>query len=189
MRGQQQPQRDRQRQHPLAHRHMGDDVVHQVSGGLCHAPGSARRAKAAPLAGEGYKLVVAAFAATQAQEAVGQDAAFEEGVELVLDKLRQIGAGCGLGLLEESRGMLLHQAVERGLLGAVALGVDRGAIGRPAGLRIDGLHALLMSGPWCFTVSNRAARRHCPLWCLLAGAHIKVSTASAGAAAAVWTAP
>ena len=35
-----------------------------------------------------------------------------------------------------------------------------------------------MSQPWCFTVSDRAARRHCPLWCLLAGAHLKVSPVS-----------
>ena len=30
LRGQQHAQRDRQRQHPLPHRHVGDDVVHQV---------------------------------------------------------------------------------------------------------------------------------------------------------------
>ena len=52
-----------------------------------------------------------------------EDAALQEGVELVLHKLRQLGAGCGLGLLEESRGVLLHQAVQRGLFGAVALAV------------------------------------------------------------------
>ena len=61
-------------------------------------------------------LSVAVVTATQAQEAVGQDAALPEGVELVLHKLRQVGAGCGLGLLEESRGVLLHQAVQRGLI-------------------------------------------------------------------------
>ena len=72
-----------------------------------------------------------------------QDAAFEEGVELVLDKLRQVGAGCGLGLLEEGGGVLLHQAVQRGLFGAVALVADRGAIRRPLGLSADGLHAML----------------------------------------------
>ena len=47
---------------------------------------------------------------------MGQDAALPDGVELVLHKLRQVGAGCGLGLLEESRGALLHQAVQRGLI-------------------------------------------------------------------------
>jgi hypothetical protein len=39
--GQQQAQRDRQRQHPPPHRHMRDDVIHQVGGGLRHAPRAA----------------------------------------------------------------------------------------------------------------------------------------------------
>ena len=68
-------------------------------------PGPARRTKAAPFAAESDELVVPAVAATQPQEAVGQDAAFEEGVELVLHELRQIGAGCGFGLREERRGV------------------------------------------------------------------------------------
>jgi hypothetical protein len=38
---------------------------------------------------------------------VGQDAAFEEGVEHLLDELRQVGARSILGLGEESRGVLL----------------------------------------------------------------------------------
>ncbi len=41
LRREQQTQRDRQRQHPLAYRHMRDDVVDQVSSGLCHAPRAA----------------------------------------------------------------------------------------------------------------------------------------------------
>ena len=64
---------------------------------------------------------------------MGQDAAPEEGVELVLYELRQVG-GSGLGFAEEGRGVLLHQAVQRGLLWAVPLVVNRGAIGRPLGL-------------------------------------------------------
>jgi hypothetical protein len=59
--------------------------------------------------------------AAQAQEAVGQDAASEEGVELVLHKLRQVGPGGSFGLGEEGGGMLLYQAVLRGLLEAVTL--------------------------------------------------------------------
>jgi hypothetical protein len=96
---------------------------------------------------------VATVAATQAQEAMGEE---------VLDELRQVGAGGGFGFGEEGGGVLLHKAVQRGLLGAVALVVDRGAIRRPVGLPTDGLHALLMSKLWCFTVSSQAARRHCP---------------------------
>jgi hypothetical protein len=156
---QQQAQRDRQRQHPLAHRHTGDDVVDQVRRRLCHAPRAARGAKAAPFAAEGQQLVVPALPAAQAQEPVGQDAARQEGVELVTDELRQPGT-CGLcGLGEETLGMLLHQAVQRGLLGAVALVVDRGAIAmRPPGVVSVGLHALGMGNlGWC-SFSGRAGQ-------------------------------
>ena len=54
--------------------------------------------------------------------------------------------GCRLGLLEEGGGMLLHQAVQRGLLGSVALVVDRDTIQRPdrrMGLPANGLHTRL----------------------------------------------
>jgi len=83
-------------------------VVDQVSRRLGHAQGPARRAKAAPLADERHQLVVAAVAAAQAQEAVDEDAARQEGIELVPHNLRQVGASCDLGLLEEGRGVLLH---------------------------------------------------------------------------------
>ena len=83
---------------------------------------------------------MAAVAAVHAQEAVGQDAALQEGVELVLDELRQVGAGSVFGLGEEGCGVLLHQAVQRGLFRAVALVVDRGAIPRALGLLHLGLH-------------------------------------------------
>ena len=102
-----------------------------------------------------------ARAAAQAQEAVRQDAAFQEGVELVTDELRQPGAGGLFGLGDETLGMLLHQAVQRGLLGPVALVVDRGAIAmRPPGLVSGvGLHALGMGNlGWC-SFSGRAGLR------------------------------
>ena len=58
------------------------------------------------------------------------------------------------------RGVLLHQAVQRGLLGPVALVVDRGAIAmRPRGLVSVGLHALGMGNlGWC-SFSGRAGQR------------------------------
>ena len=43
----------------------------------------------------------------------------------------------------ETGRVLLHQALQRALLGAVAFVVERGAIGRPLGLSADGLHARL----------------------------------------------
>ena len=45
--------------------------------------------------------------------------------------VRQIGADVGFSLRHEGRGVLLHQAVRRGLLGSVALVVDHGAFRRP----------------------------------------------------------
>jgi hypothetical protein len=86
---------------------------------------------------------VTAFAAAQPQEAMGEDAALEEGIELVLDEARQLGASAGPGVGDEAGHMLLHQAVQRGLIRAAALVVKRGAIWRPLGLPTDGLHARL----------------------------------------------
>ena len=144
---QQQAQRNRQpslaNPHPLAHRHMGDDVVDQMRGALRHAPRPARGAESSALAAERDELVVAAIGAAQAQETVRQDAALKEGVELVLDELRQAGAGGGLDLGKEGLGVLLHQAVQRALFGAVALVVERSATLRPVRLPTVGLRALL----------------------------------------------
>jgi hypothetical protein len=80
----------------------------------------------------------------------------------------------GLSLREEDRRMLLRQAGQRGPLRAVACAVDRGATRRPVGLRTNQLHAFLIRELWYFTDSNRAARRHCFLWRLLAGARFNV---------------
>ena len=102
----------RERQHPLAHRQAVENMIRQLCSGLRHAPCPERGAKATALAAEGPQLVVAAILTARAQEAVGQDAAFEEGVELVLDELRQVGAGSVFGLGEEGRCVLLHQSVQ-----------------------------------------------------------------------------
>ena len=82
-------------------------------------------------------------AGKHAREAVGQDAALEEDVELVLDELWQVGAGGRLYLGDEGRCVLLHQVVQRGLFRAVAIVVDPGAIRPPLGLPAGGLHARL----------------------------------------------
>ena len=79
---------------------LGLDVGRQR---LLEAAGSVR----------GDQLVVAAVAAAQPQEAVGQDAAFEEGVEFVLHELRQVGTCGGFGLGDEGRGVLLHRMALR----------------------------------------------------------------------------
>ena len=56
--------------------------------------------------------------------------------------------------------MLLHQAVQPGLLRAVARVVDRGAIAmRPPGLVSVGLHALDMGNLGWASFSGRAGQR------------------------------
>ena len=67
------------------------------------------------------------------QETVRQDAALEEGVELVLGEPRQLESGAGLGVGAKAGRVLLHQAVQRGLLGGGDVVVDRGTIRRPLG--------------------------------------------------------
>ena len=96
-------------------------------------------ARPAPLAAERDQLVVAAVTAVLALEAMRHDAAFEEGGDLVLDELRQVGPS--LSRREKGRSALLHQVVQRGLFRAVALIVGRSSILRPLGLPANGLHA------------------------------------------------
>ena len=74
---------------------------------------------------------------------MGQDAALEEGVELVLDEARQLGTRAGFGVGDEAGCVLPHQLVQRGLLRAVGLAMNGGAIRCPLGLSADGLHARL----------------------------------------------
>ena len=74
---------------------------------------------------------------------MGQAAAPQGGVELVLDELRRVGAYSVFGLRDEGRGVLQQAAVQQGLLRAVALVLNRGAIRRPLGLPADGLRARL----------------------------------------------
>jgi len=120
-------------------------MLDQVRGGLRHASRPARGAKATALATERHELVVAAVGAAQAQKGVCQDATLQERVEPVFDELRQAGTVRLFGLGEEALGVLLHQAVQRGLLGSVAHVVDRGANAmRPAGLGGVGLDVMDM---------------------------------------------
>jgi hypothetical protein len=97
---------------------------------------------------------VAAVASAQAQETVRHHAALEEGVEFVRHELRQLGAHGCLGFGEEGRGVLLDQALQRGLFRAVPIAVNRGGIRRTRGLSANGSYARLQK--WIArTVSSR----------------------------------
>jgi hypothetical protein len=89
------------------------------------------------------------------------NAVLEKGVELVLDEPRRLTAGAGFGVGGDAGHVLLRQAVQRGLLRAMALVLERGAIGRLLGLPANGLHVEL---PWwkAPTVSSCALRLYRP---------------------------
>jgi hypothetical protein len=79
-----------QGQDPLPHRDLRKHMVHEVSGRLRHAPGVARGAHTAPLAGVGDQEVMSAPPAAGAAEPVGQDPALE-----VLRRSRSTKRGMG----------------------------------------------------------------------------------------------
>jgi len=65
MSGEQQAQRDRKRDHSLAHRHPGDDVIDQVRSRFHHAPGATARTDATLFATEGDELLMGAVRTAQ----------------------------------------------------------------------------------------------------------------------------
>ena len=125
MGGEEGAQGNGERQYPLPHRHPRDDIVDQMCGGLGHAPRATGGAKPAPLARERHQLLVGAFGTAQPQKPVGEDAAFKKRVELVLDELRQGRAGARFDLGEECLEVFPDQLIQRAVLGAAALVVDR----------------------------------------------------------------
>jgi hypothetical protein len=121
-------------QHPLAHRDVGKDVIHQVGSGLGHALGVARRAGSPTLAGKGHQEVVAAARASGPSEAVGQDTAGEIAPELLLHVIRHaVAHGIGLvGQGEVGLQVLPDDAVQGGGFGpAPTIGLGMGAGRRP----------------------------------------------------------
>jgi hypothetical protein len=83
-------------------------VIHQVGGRLCHTPGATGGANFVSLTGEFYKLLVGAVYAAQAQKSMGQDTAFEKGVELIFNKIGQARSGLALDLGKEGLGVFLY---------------------------------------------------------------------------------
>ena len=86
---------------------------------LGHAVAAATWAKAPALAREGDEAVEAAIVAVQAQEAVGEDAAAQEGMELLLDEARH-GLFASLRARQEGLEFLPDDVVEDALFGAMS---------------------------------------------------------------------
>lgn len=85
----QEAQRVRNTQHPLAHRLLGKHFVHQQRRALSHAPGAAARAEPAPCTDERDQMLGMATVAAFAQEAKIETTAREVVLELLLDMRRQ----------------------------------------------------------------------------------------------------
>lgn len=67
-------QREGKRQYPLTNRHLRDDLIDKVGGGVRHAPATARAAKASPLTGKGNNpiLCLSAYARPRSCGAAGK---------------------------------------------------------------------------------------------------------------------
>ena len=85
--GEQEPQREREAQHPLAHRCLRQHLVYQQGRTLGHAPGTAAWAEATALTTEGHELLGMAVHTAHAQESVLRAAAFEVSVALFVAKI------------------------------------------------------------------------------------------------------
>ena len=104
-----------EREHPLPDRHHGKDAIDEMRSGVGHPAAATGRAEAAPLAREGHEAIVAAVVAVQAKKAVGEDAAAQEGAEIVLDEVRR-GALASPRPGEEGLDLLADDAVQERLL-------------------------------------------------------------------------
>ena len=78
----------RRGQHPLPHRDIGQDVIHQVRRGVAHPPSRARRACSAAFARERDNDFLTALRAHDAQKAVRQDPATQIPAKLLFDVAR-----------------------------------------------------------------------------------------------------
>ena len=123
------------REHPLADRDFGQNAVDEVCRGipakqsfaciavaalpLGHAVAAATGAKAPAFAREGDEAVEAAIIAVQAQEAMGEDAAAQEGMKFLLDEAGH-GLLASLRARQEGLEFLLDDVVEDALFGAMS---------------------------------------------------------------------
>lgn len=117
--GEQEAQRIRDAQHPLAHRLLGKDLVDQQCSTLRHAPSTTAGTKAAFLAAEGNLVLGMTGVAAYSQKAVLETPALEVVLELLLHIPRQI---CALRqkLRFECGVVFLDELIEKGSLRAVA---------------------------------------------------------------------
>jgi len=103
-------------QHPLAHGHVGQEVIHQVRRGVAHPPSRARRARSAAFARERDDDFLTALRAHDAQKAVRQDPATQIPAKLLFDVARERFAALFMHGPEERFEVLTHDAMEHRVL-------------------------------------------------------------------------
>ena len=93
--GEQEPERVRHAQHPLAHGPFGEDLVDEVGGALGHASGAAARTEAAASATEGDETLGATAVAGDAQEPVFEPQMAVDMIASVRCRLPRDGSASG----------------------------------------------------------------------------------------------
>src|SRR5438093_1831049 len=107
----------RQREHPLAHGDVRQDVIDEVCGLLRHAAAAAARTKAASFARERHEALEGTALAPNAREASAERAARQELAELSLDEAGEPAAIAAVGdLAQDGFQVLAHDAMEDGAL-------------------------------------------------------------------------
>ena len=118
-------------------------MINQMGSGFRHSSGATRQAKASSFAGECNELVVDTVSTPQAQESMGQNAAFKKGIKFVLDELRKTATRCSFNLGKECGSMVLHEVIKSARFRAVALVMDARAVMRLEWLWTEGLQVRL----------------------------------------------
>jgi len=109
--GKQKAQREGYAQHPLPHRLMRQDFVHQQSSAVCHPPRPATGAKTAAFAAERHQFIVMAGLTANPQKAMLKPSAFQVLIKFPADESGQVFAVAGqFGL--ELRPVFLDDLVE-----------------------------------------------------------------------------
>ena len=82
--GQKIPQSFGKRQDPLTHRHLGEDMINPMGGGLRHTPGIARRANTPPFTGIGNEEIITTPGTPRPGKPMSQDTAFQIFTKILL---------------------------------------------------------------------------------------------------------
>src|ERR1019366_1600304 len=105
----------RQRQNVLAHRHIGENSVHDGGSRIGHAPPRATRAHGSRLTRERNEEIMTARIAPRACQPLGEDTTLEVGPELGLDVAGEATVVALAGVREKRFEMLAYKTVENGL--------------------------------------------------------------------------